>query len=61
VKQSSRGLILPLKQKSSGNWVANGLLIVNKNIDLKFIELNIDTIARFMNPYDSVFKNHILD
>jgi hypothetical protein len=54
----SRGLIIPLKPKSSGDWVANGLIIVNNDLDLKFIGLNIDIIVSFMNPLDPLFKDH---
>jgi hypothetical protein len=54
----SLGLVLPLKPKSSGLWKANGLIIVNKDLDLNFIKSNIDIINCFMNPLNPIFKDH---
>jgi len=54
----SRGLVLPLKPKSSGEWIANSIIIVNKTLDLDFIEKNIDIINCYSDPLNPLFKNH---
>ena len=54
----SRGLVFPLKNKSSGEWVANGLIIVNKKVSMDFLLSNIDIVNRYMNPLDPLFKDH---
>jgi hypothetical protein len=54
----SRGLVFPLKPKSSGEWRANSLIIVNKTFDLDFIEKNIDIINYFSDPLNPLFKDH---
>jgi len=54
----SRGLVFPLKPKSTGEWIANGLIIVNKKVSMDFLLSNIDLVNRYMNPLDPLFKNH---
>jgi len=54
----SRGLVFPLKPKSTGEWIANGLIIVKKEIGMDFLLSNIDLVNRFMNPLDPLFKDH---
>ena len=54
----SRGLVFPLKPKSTGEWIANGLIIVNKDISMGFLLSNIDLVNRYMNPLDPLFKDH---
>jgi len=54
----SRGLVFPLKPKSTGEWVANGLIIVNKKVSMDFLLSNIDLVSRYMNPLDPLFKDH---
>ena len=52
----SRGLVIPLKPKSSGEWRADGLIIVDKGFDIDFLCSNIDLVYRFMNPLDLILK-----
>jgi hypothetical protein len=54
----SRGLVFPLKPKSSGEWIANSIIVVNKTLDLDFIEKNIDIIYCYSNPLNPLFKDH---
>ena len=44
----SRGLVFPLKPKSTGEWIANGLIIVNKEVSMAFLLSNIDLVNRYI-------------
>jgi hypothetical protein len=54
----SRGLVFPLKPKSSGECESCGLVFANSEIDVNLVVDNIYIIRKLVNPLNPLFKDH---